>query len=1160
MRLSKTPVLFLLLLLSFETQAQLFPIKKNKKWGLMNADGRIVQQPVYDAIGEFKQFGYAVMQREGKVGMLNSQGREIVPPKYKDLKTLDSMLISVLEESSWKVINLEGRIILQPGYERVEVLTSQNLPGKVPTRITPPNTSPLNNTGTPQSSEAHQRYASTSYLAFMVDKKWGLVDGQGKVIAVPRYDEITILEEVSPEVEGVFFQTRIDGQAGLLLDSGFEVLSPQAEEIRVFDERLIFFKKYRKWGAVSFDGKEMLKPAYEHFSRVSDHFLRLTADKKGYLFSLRHYALLSNVGFEAFYPFSDDYALCKHDRLLGLMDHCGKLVLDTKYNEIQVYDEDIFRANLKGKWGIVTLDDTPLLSFEYDYVAPLRQGFSITIQNRRMGIANYRGELVVQPAFDRIELDGTTAKAYEKEKLTVFNFDEQGQLQDQNNFSNHFTIKITKGNEPALPNWTLDENPYLLEKFEWFYSPKDDRWGLRRLDNGQVQIEPTFNEVRVEKSMGMTLVGIEMRQELDFDRTSFRFEMAYGLVKNDTGLLVHEVDLVDIRLQDFELGLPVARCIFLNGKHGLVSRIGKIIGKDYAFIGHFSDGVARMTLKGKLSTQLANTAQLPKLNHLGRLRDFFNDHLSPISLADYTQHDLDVDNRGWLTCEGCAWGYVDTLGQIAVQPNYTFARDFMNEVGIVATGELWGMVDNKGKILLPCRYDELGFLEDTGNKVLRVFKKEEKYGLIDTLGRLKVSVQYENIGSFSEGRLAVKRQGLWGFVDPNGREVVPCRFDEVSVFGEGWAAVRLGSKWGYIDKNGNVELDFQFSKAGRFGNGLAPVKKEAPFFGYIDRKGEWVIQPRFPKAAEFDRGVARIEEMSGDYFRTGLIDISGNYIVKPKFVSLSAFDQHGLAVAGIGGSPMKYGLVNLQGQIITPQTYREIVPFSEGLARVQGKDGYGFIDTNGALVVPARFFKASDFSEGKAAIWLDGQCGFIDTGGNVIIEPQFSRCMDFRDGKAIVFKGNQRAGLIDSGGNFVIEPGINRLLDFAGGRGLVRDEHYQFYYITEQARFYDGFYQKAGQFRHGVAVVQIEGRWAIINQQGIEIIPPKYDKIEQFEDGFAKVRIKGFNGLTNLRGELIVQPDYEYISYAGEGLFRVEQGDKVGYFDMEGKWVWGLQE
>jgi len=58
---------------------------------------------------------------------------------------------------------------------------------------------------------------------------------------------------------------------------------------------------------------------------------------------------------------------------------------------------------------------------------------------------------------------------------------------------------------------------------------------------------------------------------------------------------------------------------------------------------------------------------------------------------------------------------------------------------------------------------------------------------------------------------------------------------------------------------------------------------------------------------------------------------------------------------------------------------------------------------------------------------------------------------------------------------------------------------------------------------------------------------------------WAKVRINGFSGLTNSKGELIVLPEFEFISYVGEGLFRVEQGDKIGYFDSMGEWIWQLQ-
>ncbi|TAK36573.1 MAG: WG repeat-containing protein, partial [Saprospiraceae bacterium] len=711
MHLKITAVLIVLLFAPVFLPAQsLFPIKKDKKWGLMNSDGQLVQQPVYDAIGEFKRFGYAVMQRGGKVGMLNNKGAEVVPPEYDDLKVLDSTLISVMNGGQWKVINLEGRVILKPGYDQVQVLNT---------------------------SIRSRR----SYLAFLVHKKWGIVDGSGRLVAVPRYDEVSLVANVPEHIPGIFFQTENDGLLGLLLSNGFEVLPPQAEEIRIYSDNLYFFKKFRKWGAFDPQGVKVLDAIFDHFSRLSDNFIKLTSEKKVCLFSQFYNKLVAQGGFEAYYPFSENFALCKRNRLLGLIDHCGNLVLKTLYNEIQPYGGDLFRANFEGKWGIVTLEDETLIPFDYDYIAPMQKGLCVVIKDKKRGIANFRGEVVVPPSFDRIELDEDKCKAYQSNKLSVFSFSEEGRLFEESNFAQHFTIRVIRENLRQPWQWGDSDSPYQLEKFEWFYSPKDDKWGLRRLDNGVVQIEPAFDEVQVEKELGLTLVGIEMMHEMDYGRTSYRYEMAYGLVQNDTGLLVHEVELVDIRLNDFDKGLPAARCSFINGRHGLVTRIGKVLRKDFVFIGDFHDGVARASMKGNLSATLRHNE-----NHLGRLQEYLNKQLAPISLSDYTQHDLDVDKFGMLICEDCAWGYIDTLGQMTVAPNYTFAKDFVNEVGIVASGEKWGMVDHAGKQLLPCKFDELGFLEDTGNKVLRVFNKEEKYGLIDTLGRLAVSVRYEDIG------------------------------------------------------------------------------------------------------------------------------------------------------------------------------------------------------------------------------------------------------------------------------------------------------------------------------------------------------------------------------------------------------------------------------
>lgn len=1089
---------------------QYFPIKVNKKWGLINTNGQVILEPVYDAIGEFKHFGYAVMQKEGSVGLLGPRGREIVPPLYDDIKVLDSTLIAVMESGQWMVVNLHGKTVLEKGYQQVQVWNGY-------------------------------------YLAYRQGGKWGLVNKFGHKLAEPAYDDIQF-------ENGGFFITTRNNQLGLLSGTGRQILPNKAGEIRFFSDSLFFFKLGNQWGAVNFDGVEVIEAKYRSFSRISDNFIKLLANDGRYVYSIPCSRILSDGQFDDFYAFSRRYVIVKKQRQLGLMDWCGNLVLPAAYNEIQPYEGKMFRVNYQGKWGVVQPGGGAAIPFQYDYIAPLRNSVCVVRQDGRFGLVNFKGEQVAPPTFSRIELRDNLARAYRPkgngagESLTLLRFDEQGQLQDTNSFQRHFQITIAGAGEKTGSGLS-NTSDYQLELFEWFYSPQEDRWGLRRLEDGNVQIEPKFHSVQVHRELGFTLVGIEKSERYEFERTTFRFDMAYGLVSNSLGLLVTEMDFWDVRFDDFRRGLPLARCTFTNGRHGLVDRIGRIIRRDLAYVGEFADGLARFSFSGRLSGAMKAD------NHLGKIRTYLNALASPGIMLDYTQYDQLFRNEAFLTCEGCAWGYMDTSAQVIVAPQYNFARDFVNKVGIVECNGKWGMVNHKGDILLPCRYDGVQFLENTDNKVVRVYIKEPKYGLIDTLGQLTVNAVYDEIGSFSEGRLAVKRNGLWGFVDRDGLEVIPCRFREVQNFSEGLAAAKLGAGWGFIDKQGHVDIDFRFKRAGNFKNGRAWAATDEGV-GYLNTKGELVIPPRFDKAFDFQWGIARVAKDN----LLGLIDSSGNFIQRPRYSDIQDFNQHGLAVVRYGNNNVRYGLIGRNGEMASSLNFREILPFSQGLAAVKHKEGYGYIDTTARMVIPDIYSKASIFSEGLAAVQKDGSWGYINRRGEVAIPFEYSKCLDFNGGRAVVYKGIRKAGLIDTTGRLLIEPSVDRLLNFQEGRGLVRDEKYRFYYITEQAHLYDGYYQEATEFKHGVAVVQVDGKWGIINQKGIEIIPPKYDKIESFQDGYAKVRIQGFNGLASLNGELIVQPDYEYISYAGNGLFRVEQGDMIGYFDMEGEWVWDLSK
>ncbi len=1100
-------LLIFILACTFSGDAQsYFPIKVNQKWGLMKGNGSIFLPASYDAIGEFQRFGYAVIQRNGKVGLLNQAGKEIIAPHYGDLRVLDSNLIAVMHERAWQVINLAGEVILAKGYERVRVWEG-------------------------------------GLLSFRKNRRWGLASQAGTIICPTVYDGMELLYPG-------FFKTRKGDQYGLIDTKGKVILPCAYEAIQHDQGQLFFFKKEKYWGAVNAEGKQLINAQFNSFRRLSKDFFQLFRKKKKYLYGVRAGQVLTKGEFDHFYNFKAAGILCKKNKRLGLMNVDGRLCLPVEYEEIQDCWAGFFRVKKEGQWGVVNAQHEFVISRVYDYIAPINHRMCMVKKEERFGLLNFAGEVLVPVAYDRIVIEDQRIKAYQGERLQVFYFDEKGALQQEQDLQNHFSIRIA-GTGPTRTNFSVDTTP-VMKKFEWFYAPHKDKWGLRRLDNGVVQIEPSFDQVLPMPAYGLTIVGIEKLNTIDFDRTTFRFEMVYGVVSHEIGKLVTKVDLLDIRLTDFEKGHPTARIIFETGRHGLMTRhpIGKIVQKDFAYIGSFKEGRARMSIRGKLSGSLK-----AKEYALEKLEDYLNGITAANYRVDYTLHDRFFARDAKLTCVDCSFGYLDTSGEIMIPTEYRFARDFVNEVGIVAQAGKWGVRGKQNEMILPCAYDGISFLENTKQQILKLEQQRKRYGLLDTLGNMRIKLLYDEIGQFSNNLLAVKKQGLWGFVDQAGKLVVPCQYRAVRAFQEGFAAVKQSSKWGVIDRTGRTRIDFKYTRIGDMQEGLiwAQLPGEVHYF---NAQAKVIIRGDFERATNFSGGVARVYQ-EGKY---GLIDPQGEFVLRPKYSHIAPFNDQGLAVVRYGKERIRYGLINRQGVLVTRRSFKKIRAFKEGFAAVKYRDGYGFINSQGELVIPSIYSRVSDFSEGRATVQRKGKCGYIDRTGEEVIPLDFSKCLDFADGKAVVYKGYRKGGIIDRNGTYIIEPEVDRLLDFSDGRGLVRNPNAQFYYITDEAKQHQATtYQQAGKFQHGVAAVQMNNRWGMINQKGIAIVPPKFDEIEVFQNGYAKVAMKQFSGLSNLRGEIIVPTNFEYISYAGEGLFRVEQGDKMGYFDLTGKWVWPLQ-
>jgi len=63
----------------------LVPVCKKEKWGFFDLTKKtLIAEPIYDAVYPFKN-GYAVVHKDGKLGIINAKGVEILPTEYSSV-------------------------------------------------------------------------------------------------------------------------------------------------------------------------------------------------------------------------------------------------------------------------------------------------------------------------------------------------------------------------------------------------------------------------------------------------------------------------------------------------------------------------------------------------------------------------------------------------------------------------------------------------------------------------------------------------------------------------------------------------------------------------------------------------------------------------------------------------------------------------------------------------------------------------------------------------------------------------------------------------------------------------------------------------------------------------------------------------------------------
>ncbi len=156
-----------------------------------------------------------------------------------------------------------------------------------------------------------------------------------------------------------------------------------------------------------------------------------------------------------------------------------------------------------------------------------------------------------------------------------------------------------------------------------------------------------------------------------------------------------------------------------------------------------------------------------------------------------------------------------------------------------------GYYNKQFKQILPCQYNSLLALDD--GYIIASQNSDKKFGLIDTIGRI----------------------------------IIPFEYDEMAAPSEGLFLTKLGGKYGFINKKNNTIIDHKLAYASPFSEGLAAASK-SKLIGFINRKGDFEIKERFTSADDFAYGYAQVFF----YNQTSVVNPSGEILFPFIFKSI----------------------------------------------------------------------------------------------------------------------------------------------------------------------------------------------------------------------------------------------------------------------------------
>lgn len=874
----------------------------------------------------------------------------------------------------------------------------------------------------------------------------------------------------------------------------------------VIEGALLFFKQKDFWGVCDAKFNIVLKAEWMAYKYVSPKYYMLKAKVGGWhLFSITDKKIITQNPYDDFSLLEQGLFITTKNGKHGLINASGNTILGTNFTNLHL-NEGLILAENNGKWGLADKSGKFIIDPVHDRLFPFRKNVAVFEASTGKGIIDNKGKIIAPPVYADINIDEKQAVCIKPD-------------------GSKNVLSVYSGAKMAAKSIVINSTNH---NHAWLKGASN-KWGL--VGHDTVLIPFRFDNI-IDFSASLALAGVKIdyRQNLKmygYINQQKLNELAthkYALADKNFGKLIMPLQLWYVRTNDFKSG-EYAKAVQESGGQMLVNKQGKVITEfsytnkekklvkyPFTYIGDFSDGIAPYAVNGTL-------------NYAG----------------DWESNQV----------MNAKWGYIAQDGKFLTEPVFDEASNFSNGVAMVKQKGLYGLINPKMDFVIKPEYVELSFSTLSG--FIKVADRKDRYGLIDTNGRILASIEYDKISPYVEDRAKVLIGAGYGFLNRNGELIVAPNFSDALDYSEGMAAVCKDKLWGYLNLQGKQEILPVTSYVGNFKNGLAPALRDGKM-AYINKDARIIVPPVYNEAAEFKNGLAIVAANTGK----GLIDSTGKVLLEPKFEDISLTSIPHLVVIKTSGEWKVWNVKTKK--IISKKSYLEWGNFSEGKATVKGKDFYNYADSNGKLLNAKKYQAVSPFSNGLAKVLIDGKYHFINDKGEDAFFTTFIDATDFNCNHAFVAGANKKWAIINKNGKQITPFIFHSPKPFTHNLAVVSTGKKEFYYVdTLGNNVFKTTFDLAYPFQNNVARVCKNKKWGLVSNQGFNVTPLMYDFMGEFTNGNVTVGINTQNGLFSTSGKLLLDIDYHTLEFVNSDIVKAEKSGAIGYYSTSSeKWIWPL--